>query len=247
MKRGFYLSVSGVALLGVLAVADGGAQPPSLVLADGGIGFPDGSVQTTAARALLIGPVLLPVTGQTTCYDAAGAVIDCATGIGPGQDGDLRSGVRWPSPRFTKNGDGTVTDILTGLIWLEDADCAGVTMVWDAALDFANTLFDGSTDHAGGDCGLSDDSLPGMWRLPNVRELHSLVHFGVWEPAVANTAGTGKWVEGDPFSNVRTAYWSSTALARYPDFAWEVTIFLGGIGTNGKENDRWAWPVRGGP
>jgi hypothetical protein len=41
--------------------------------------------------------VALPKTGQTTCYDTAGATIGCAT---TGQDGDLQVGVAEPVPRF---------------------------------------------------------------------------------------------------------------------------------------------------
>ena len=59
-------------------------------------------------------------------------------------DGDLRKGIKWTMPRFVINGDGTVTDNLTGLIWLADANCAGTTMIFDNALSFANTLADGS-------------------------------------------------------------------------------------------------------
>jgi hypothetical protein len=33
------------------------------------------------------------------------------------------TGVAWPNPRFTDNSDGTVTDNLTGLIWLKNANC----------------------------------------------------------------------------------------------------------------------------
>jgi hypothetical protein len=51
------------------------------------------------------GPAPVPKTWQTTSY-------------GTGDDGDLRKGVAWPDPRWTDNGDGTVTDHLTGLIWL---------------------------------------------------------------------------------------------------------------------------------
>jgi hypothetical protein len=40
-------------------------------------------------------------------------------------DGDLKKGVAWPTPRFTKNNNDTVTDNLTGLIWLKNANCAG--------------------------------------------------------------------------------------------------------------------------
>ena len=214
MKRGIYLAMLVVAVASLASAQvypvrldeqraqpqPAAPTPPSLVLADGGLEFPDGSVQTTATQVILIGAVLVPVTGQTLCYDAAGTVIDCATDIGPGQDGDLQMGVKWPNPRFTKNGDGTVTDNLTGLIWLENADCAAATMNWAAALAFANTLFDGSGDHNGGDCGLSDTSAVGAWRLPNVRELHSLVHYGFSDPCIPNTAGTGQLVAGEPFS-----------------------------------------------
>ena len=54
----------------------------------------------------------VPKTGQTT---------SSATG----DDGDLEKGVTWPSPRFTNNSNGTVTDNLTGLIWLRNANCFG--------------------------------------------------------------------------------------------------------------------------
>lgn len=69
-------------------------------------------------------------TGQTGCWDASGTSISCT---GTGQDGDHLAGVAWPSPRFTNNGDGTVTDNLTGLIWLTNADCFG-TRTWTQAL-----------------------------------------------------------------------------------------------------------------
>ena len=36
--------------------------------------------------------------------------------VATGDDGDLKKGVAWPSPRFTDHGNGTVTDKLTGLV-----------------------------------------------------------------------------------------------------------------------------------
>lgn len=48
------------------------------------------------------GVIQLPRTGQTSCYDTAGAVISCA---GTGKDGNLQAGVAWPNPRFSANGD----------------------------------------------------------------------------------------------------------------------------------------------
>ena len=80
--------------------------------------------------------VNLPKTGQTTCREA-GNIIDCA---GTGQDGEIQAGVEWPFPRFTDNGDGTVTDNLTGLMWLKDAGCI-VNVTWQGALDAVAKLF----------------------------------------------------------------------------------------------------------
>src|SRR4030067_533587 len=106
---------------------------------------------------VIAGTVDLPKTGQTTCYDTAGAVIPCA---GTGQDGDIQAGVDWPSPRFTVSTDGyCVTDNLTGLMWVRSPD--SVTRTWQQALDYANGL---------SLCGYTD------WRLPNVNELESMVN-----------------------------------------------------------------------
>ena len=65
----------------------------------------------------------------------------------PLDDGALQAGRVWPAPRFQDNEDGTVTDNLTGLMWLQDANCAatighdpdgagGGGMLWQSALDF---------------------------------------------------------------------------------------------------------------
>jgi hypothetical protein len=62
----------------------------------------------------------VPRTGQVNCWDSQGHPVPCP---GSGHDGDYQMGVEWPNPRFTDNGDGTVTDNLTGLIWLKDAAC----------------------------------------------------------------------------------------------------------------------------
>ena len=65
------------------------------------------------------GPCGVPKTGQTGCWDAGGTSIPCA---GTGQDGEYQAGVS-VDPRLTDNGDGTVTDNLTELVWLTNADC----------------------------------------------------------------------------------------------------------------------------
>jgi hypothetical protein len=150
-------------------------------------------------------------TGQTTSFRA-------------GDDGDLQRGLAWPIPRFTDNDDGTVTDNLTGLVWMKDAYCFDSTpysttlsqpnivigppnRTWIQALGECSGL-------AAGRCGLTDGSQAGDWRLPNILELQSLIHYGVHSFAIPNTAGTGKWSEGDPFISVQwNRYWSSTTYA----------------------------------
>jgi hypothetical protein len=178
----------------------------------------------------------VPKTGQTTCHDASGTVIACG---GTGQDGEYQKGVSWPSPRFTNNGNGTVTDNLTGLIWLQDASCPNGQRNWSDALTFANSLYDGWTgDGSGGDCGLTDGSSAGDWRLPNVRELQSLVDYGRAVPALPS---------GHPFTGAGSSeYWSSTSYAGSPSYAWFVWMGAGIVDANDKTNTYEVWPVRGG-
>jgi hypothetical protein len=114
-----------------------------------------GSPAAAAAAALD-----LPRTGETVCTDPdTGDPMACA---GTGQDGEIRAGVPWPSPRFTVSGD-CVTDALTGLVWPKDAGQAAGPVDWNAALAYADALEL---------CGHTD------WRLPSVNELASLVHAG---------------------------------------------------------------------
>src|SRR5262249_14576398 len=123
-------------------------------------------------------PARVPQTGQTECYSTL-SVIPCA---GTGQDGEFQAGVAFPAQRFRDNRDGTVRDNLTGLVWLQDANCfpgdfGPGLMKWQDALSLANNL-------AHGQCGLSDRSVAGDWRLPNVKELQSLIDFGQLSPAL---------------------------------------------------------------
>src|SRR5919197_49607 len=51
----------------------------------------------------------VPLTGQTTCLDAAGSPINCT---GMGQDGAIQAGVPSPNPRFSDTKDGTFNPAL---------------------------------------------------------------------------------------------------------------------------------------
>jgi len=169
-------------------------------------------------------PAPVERTGQTTSY---------ATG----DDGDLTKGITWPSPRFTDNGNGTIADNLTGLIWLKNANCFG-QRTWDDALSDANGLSSGT-------CGLADGSNAGDWRLPNRRELFSLTDEAYFNPALPDTAGTGQWSEGDPFNTVQLGtYWTSTTEALLNEHAWYVRMDDGGTSHTGKLTDYYVWPVQ---
>lgn len=193
----------------------------------------------------------LPKTGQKTCYNEVGVVVPCAK---TGQDGDKQSGLDWPAPRFIDNKNGTVTDNLTGLIWLKDANCTdtagGVVRTngllnWQSALTWSNNL-------ANGKCGLSDNSVAGDWRLPNIIELRSLIDYSRHDPALP---------AGHPFSNVQSVwYWSSTSNPVYTAGAFNVGLSRGSIHSTPKTGPSYGasrvsskagsalgvWPVRGG-
>jgi len=140
-------------------------------------------------------------------------------------------GIPWPSPRFTNNLDGTVTDRLTGLVWLRNANCFG-SRTWDNARADCNGLISGT-------CGLTDGSVWGDWRLPNVKELHSLIDFGNSLPAIPS---------GHPFNNVQSNfYWSSTTDAYGSVNAWSVNMNFGIVFSYDKTDfSYYVWPVRGG-
>jgi len=177
----------------------------------------------------------VPKTGETKCYRTDYyEPISCT---GTGQDGEYQKGVAWPNPRFTVPGDGTVIDNLTGLVWLKNADCFGARS-WAAALDDSNNL-------ASGSCGLTDGSQAGDWRLPNANELLSLIKYGdVYWPALPDTAGTGQWSEGDPFTNIAFGdYWSSSSRSS-GTHAWALHMYRGEYNGSGKSNSYRVWPVR---
>lgn len=163
--------------------------------------------------------IALPQTGQTTCKDEAGTTIDCA---GTGQDGELRTGVSWPDPRFTIDATSNcITDNLTGLTWVREHPDGAFT--WQAALDYANNL---------DLCGATD------WRLPNRKELRSLINAGTYSLP---------WLSEQGFLNINPGdYWTSSTVAGSPAEAWMMIAINGTVYPEGKSAQNVLWPVRGG-
>lgn len=152
-------------------------------------------IQNTVAPSSLPDPAPVPKTGQTSSW---------ATG----DDGDQQAGATWPTPRFTDNRNGTVTDNLTGLIWLKNANAFG-GRAWATALTDCNTP-------NSGEAGLTDGSVEGNWRLPNRRELQSLIDYGRSYPALP---------AGYPFTGVQSDYYRSpSTYADNTDYRWGVDL-----------------------
>ena len=168
----------------------------------------------------------LLATGQTTTNEPylSDSVTDYpSTGSKEGCDGWYHKG-RVHS--YTDNGNGTITDNNTGLMWVKDGTGAGcdysTMLTWEAAIAFCENLtFAGYTD----------------WRLPNVNELQSIVDYSVSPPTI------------DPvFINTHGAYyWSSTPFTNPAYLAWIVDFDTGLSYFEAKTtNTYYVRPVRGG-
>ena len=134
---------------------------------------------------------------------------------------------------MTDNGNGTVTDNLTGLIWLKNANCFG-TRDWATALSYANALASGSIAAS------AMARVAGDWRLPNVRELQSLIDYGRSEPGAAERPSFHR----RPVASSTTGRVPPTAGRT--SIAWSVRLYDGTVISSAKPYTFYVWPVRGG-
>jgi hypothetical protein len=157
------------------------------------------------------------------------------------------------APRFVDNGDGTVTDTQTGLMWEKKDDLGGIhdkdnIYGWSgsgtdpdgpAFVDFLGTLNNGTssdgTTISGCFAGHCD------WRLPTSAELQTIVD------ASAPGCGSGSACIDATFGpTVASNYWSSTTLAGTPFSAWLVGFYDGSASTYYKLYYLYVRAVRGG-
>jgi hypothetical protein len=117
----------------------------------------------------------------------------------------------WQDNRYTDNGDGTVLDIKTNLIWkkclegLSGDNCesgAATTHNWKEALSVAQN---------------SDFANHSDWRLPNIKELNSLVKLNCHNPSI----------NANIFPNALAALWTSSHSTRFNFHAWRVNFGYG--------------------
>jgi hypothetical protein len=141
------------------------------------------------------------------------------------------SGSTIKAKTYTDNGDGTVTDQTTGLMWMScpagqsGSDCSTGSITpysWQKAMDYCDNMTW---------AGYSD------WRLPNVSELISSVDYTKYKPAIDSTA----------FPDTSTDYfWSSLSWGNFTSYAWHVSFF-GSVAGEDKAGGDMVRCVRGGP
>jgi len=150
---------------------------------------------------------------------------------------------------MASSGTGTVVnDNLTGLVWARDANtptavgCTGGVMNWQSALAYVACLNTNTY--------LTHND----WRMPNVRELLSLIDYGYYNLALSDATGTNQWnAARGPFKNVMAnatagsfSYWTSTYMNGVNNAVY-VSFYTGASAHNGKASlGCYVWPVRGG-
>ena len=183
--------------------------------------------------------------GGATCPDQGFSFGTLACGAGCTFD---TSGCT--NTRFVDNGDGTITDVNTGLMWEKKSDDGSIhdkdtVHSWDNAFavhvaTLNSSTFAGHTD----------------WRVPNVQELQSIVDYETFNPSVdpvfntgcvpACTVTTCSCTVDLSLLDVKFDYWSSSTFAISPFGAWRVEFFSGIVLSQFKIFGLFVRAVRGG-
>jgi len=119
---------------------------------------------------------------------------------------------------FSRDGSGVVTDSVTGLVWQDNET---VEKTWVEAISYCEALTLGGNDD---------------WRLPNKKELLSIVDYNTYNPAISSV-----------FQNTTSNdYWSSTTYASGTSPAWLVHFYAGYTDYGPKSNYYYVRCVRAG-
>jgi hypothetical protein len=166
--------------------------------------------------------LLLVLVAGLVGLSFSGCVRNIKTGLAVDQNAE--------NTRFTDNGDGTVTDNTTRLMWTKNANHGH--MNWKEAVAYCSNLV-----YAG-----YDD-----WRLPSVNEHGGRAELDTlgWSGGVPDTGPFT--APGAPFNGVQSDYyWSGTSFAHFSDGAWAVFMRYGSVYSYYKASKFYVWPVRGG-
>ena len=191
----------------------------------------------------------LPATGQTTSY-------------GAGSDGDVQAGV---TLSYTDNGDGTITDNDTGLMWEKKDDSGGIhdkdnAYTWCADISPPDGICDSGTNAMDGTIVTTFLSTLNVgfagytdWRIPNAKELESIVDYEAVEPTInpafnrsATCTGCMDVMAATCSCTLSDFYWSSTSYQFSPAEAWDVLFGDGRVVGISKSLTSHVRAVRGG-
>ena len=207
--------------------------------------YPYDKIQYFRVRAVRgggSGPQALPATGQTTSY-LANKNDGISGAVAVPDDGAVRAGAPMS---FHDNGDGTITDLNTLLVWEKKSDDGSALhdkdniywwsgngsqeTVWDWLEDVNAQMFGGHID----------------WRVPNARELLSIVDFqNTWAVHAAFNTNCVPGVTVLTGSCTLSSYWTSTTKAGDAPSAWAVDYY-GTLYPSAKANTARVRAVRGG-
>ena len=177
-------------------------------------------------------------TGQTDSY-------------GPGSDGDLQKGL---SPMFTDLGNGVIKDQRTGLFWEKKSDDGSIHDK-DNTYTWGQTVSPYSMNGTMVTAFLASLNMPPCfggfcdWRIPNRKELDTLVDLGTFGPATFeafNTGCTAGCTETTCSCTVSSYYWSSSTNRNGPALAWYVNFYIGLVTYVTKTDYYYVRAVRGG-
>ena len=250
-----FSSSSGLGLTGTAAAGanvNGADGLKTFTIPDG---LYSGSKTATANDANLVGG---NIVSGTTIFGVAGTQPPSQplrTGqgheYGSASDGALEYGV---ARSYTDNGDGTITDNRTGLMWEKKSDDGSIhdkdtTYTWGETTSPYTmdggivTIFLAALNGGGGFAGHTD------WRIPNRFELETIVNLQNSVPAVDASFDTG-CVTGCSVTTCSCTqsddYWSSTTQNLNPFNAWFVSFNTGVVNAGGKNNGVYVRAVRGG-
>ncbi len=180
----------------------------------------------------------LPATGQVTCWDSGGSVVACG---GTGHDGEIQAGA---TLAYVDNGDGTITDLNTGLMWEKKSD--------DGSIHDKDTFYSWDDAFAVHVAGLNSSTFAGHtdWRLPNVKELQSIVDYEAVNPSVDpvfNSGCVAACTVTTCSCTVSSFYWSSTSNPLVPTLAGTPHFGNVFVDFDQKDDDHFVRAVRGAP
>jgi len=162
-------------------------------------------------EALLASEYVVVDTGQNICYDNSYEITCPNEGSHfYGQDAQYYGN----QPSYVDNGDGTVTDLNTGLMWQQNP---GEKMTYTQAVEGANSF---------NLAGYSD------WRLPTIKELYSLIDFRGTDPSAGATSGMTPFIDTDYFE---FAYGDTGSGERIIDSQWTTSSVYKSTVMDGQE------------